>query len=815
MDRQLLEFYDIPSLDPVEWTESDASSALNDYASGDYDSMSAEQLLQLLHNDAPALKDLVGKNLDQFVLIKTVMDSISHQMNSHGYGSLNPTPADDIVRDLEHVTTTIDKIMDPVLENRKTIRQLHTALSTSEKDSAIFDMPSKLYDSCTAFNHADVIANYNKLRVARAMFANMYDKSLSTPQNLVRFKLFSVCSQQCDEIIEPYKERVWNTLDSVGVDSNYMELIDILLTLGVEDNPIIVWLDRRCQDLQSRLDHLFSSHSHIITRKHRALLERTVGESQEPLYRRAAILSQQSLVQNNNLDLLENSDVFALWTAITTLIDDYMSTAASELSALWDVAYSFMSQQRQSQLSRGWNGTSSHHLSLSDTEKAAIRSDIKRLLDSVAQKIGAFFLDPCQLAVIDSVENKNLQRSLSYAFLPPGTSSLEAVWYCQKLLASLNRSFTELGNINISSSSTENVRSLLTSIRERIIGGLASLWVIDSAALPHIDLYNTYTDAHHGSTELPKIIENYNVAFLKGVRKLLVLDTEDDAENGVVSENVIIVTQPSTMIYNGLHIQFVSICTNTFQEMFDLLDDNAVSDDRSLAVEADADPIEALFTPGRIARDFSIENRATATDTRLLLTLGNLAELRSKIFPELSNKFSDIVSTITSPPLETAYDLAVSLEDKLFEAFISPKRKAISENIRDGVLSIKGLWEKTSKPVDVQGYAFESLLLFVLTHAQIKNFSREFRQRVFATLTVYVFQAILESVRNIERFSRNGVLQIVIDLTFINEVCKQFVTKESDSLLKRAVSAIQTTSNINVPTRGPDFEFVEQISTTA
>ena len=343
-------------------------------------------------------------------------------------------------------------------------------------------------------------------------------------------------------IVEEFKRDTWKRLVDTKQEDNFLELIrlvispslyvfanysySILLELGVEDNPIWVWLLSRYDYLKSKLVRTFerarieiegASPVHSSGMKYsannRTALRRKVAQAPTPSNAVIAIHLRSSFRRIPIGTLaVDTPEIIALWELIHTSLTSILSPQGgilSEVLTFWETAQNFIDGKTQATLPVGIDDQSRKHHRISDDGIKDLRNGAIELLTILRDSMLALFQDP-PIEDISSIyspipdtpitpsdtERTGLPAPFSplplrtpskgapmnepgdeFAFLPPGANSLGGVHYLSRMLTLLGNAACLLAELPIGVPVIEKLKSMIVISRERCVNAVCIGWL--------------------------------------------------------------------------------------------------------------------------------------------------------------------------------------------------------------------------------------------------------------------------------------------------------------------------------------------------
>ena len=292
----------------------------------------------------------------------------------------------------------------------------------------------------------------------------------------------------------------------------HMELIGVLLELGVDDNPIWVWLLSRYDGLKNKITALVDRSKVEIE-----IIRRKLAARKQPPPSEIAMYLRRGAKQSS--EPLDSEGVLELWEAVTTYLIKLLSHSSGllgEVIDFWDSAKSFIGGHKQQSLPQGFEGESRKHHRLSDAGVRDLSNGAVELVNMIREGVTSLLSDPptddisslvspssastpkTPASAVFSPTNGQMGRIdardvpgpsgrdapwAGFAFWPPHSNSLSAVHYLEKcltLVATAAGEMAALGPIVSSNSTTDKIRSLVNVARERCLKAVCEAWARDA-----------------------------------------------------------------------------------------------------------------------------------------------------------------------------------------------------------------------------------------------------------------------------------------------------------------------------------------------
>ena len=613
------------------------------YLSQVHSKASAQSLLQGLDylsrsidQKSASLKVLVESNFERFVKAKATIDNVytemrnsrstpeqapnktsGHFRNVSG-GRLSPTPPKDgrknaltkeseygvqgIKVPLTEISIKAEEVWGPALGGKEREQTLRSVVVLMEQHGGIYEVGSKVADSIKRRDHESLVEEYTRARRYAEDGRLLVNGNSSSDQSLTDAQIHRIVVTgrmwaDVEGQVNDYKRDVWRRITTISPtvhSSNngaqteeYLELIGILLELGVEENPIEVWL-------QSRFDYL---KFRIATTSERSkveieILRRRLAHGKRPTAQVVAshlrMSSQESKTTSEKQDTPETLE---LWQFVLSFLKNLLAVQGGTLGELieyWDTAQSFIDGQKQKTLPTGFEGQSRHHHHLSSEKVADLQKGASELALLIRDSVYSLFADPpiedvsmlfsplppvtpttpASATLLSQESRLRFDPSNvpppsprrgepweEFAFWPPYSNSLSGAHYLSKALGLVGNAASEiisLRPVTSDSSTFEKLKSLVGVVRERSVRAVCAAWNQDAEACKALEDWTRAT-GRRDVTRMPSHFVAFEGAVLSGMQKILYI-SEVDTKSGVAE----VVTPPPTKLLSTARSQFVT-----------------------------------------------------------------------------------------------------------------------------------------------------------------------------------------------------------------------------------------------------------------
>lgn len=607
-------------------------------------------LSQSIDQKSASLKVLVESNFERFVRAKTTIDNVYAEMRNQGasadperpraHGRVTsrssnhfrspssqsplspkdkPLPSDKkkhaLTKESEYGTQGIkaplievavkaEEIWGPALGGRDQEENLKHAQDSIDNSQGIFEVSVKVKDSIKRKDYTQLVEAFSRAKKFADEARNIAETASSNRISLTDAQVYLIVITgrmwtDVEDRIDSFKRDVWRKLTNTqaaptaGKTSydDHMAMITILLELGVEDNPIWVWLLSRYDYLKKKISAAFER-----SRVEIEVLRRRLASEKRPAPQVAANLLRSRSWQGADkiMEPLDTPLVTELWEIIYTSISNLLSVQGGilgEVLDFWEKAQQFTDGKIQRTLPNGIDGTSRRHHRLSVDGVSDLQNGVVELIEMLRENIVSFFAEPpiedismlfspatpltpvTPKSAVLSPYSQDLRFRFDannppppspkrgepwedFAFWPPYANSLGAVRYLGKLarlIAIAAGEMLTLRPVGSAATTPEKLRTLVVLARERCTRAVCAAWTQDADLCKHLEDWTRASD-RRDVTKMPSAFYNYENSVLSGLQQILYIP---DAVSSKSSANNI-VSPPASKLVQMLRSQFVT-----------------------------------------------------------------------------------------------------------------------------------------------------------------------------------------------------------------------------------------------------------------
>ncbi|GAO19279.1 uncharacterized protein UV8b_04965 [Ustilaginoidea virens] len=834
-------------------------------------------LSQSIDEKSASLKVLVESNFERFVKAKATIDNVYKEMKYRGIEPVQPRAAarhsqhpsrtsfsrkssgshallsnplallmsdnrkkNALVKESEYgvmgikaplldVCAKAEDVWGPALGGREKEKHLRNVSRHLDESKDCVELSAVVADSIKRKDYESLVDGYNRARrfadEARRLPTSLDGQSLDDSQ-LFKLVLVARMWNDVDQQIQAFKKEVWKKLALTHSSSSrtenlggrqqdqHMELIGLLLELGVDENPIGVWLLSKHDHLKTKIQATADRCRVEIEVLRRRLAD---GEKPEPhvLASYLRTLGRQPI--EGKASSSDSGQVIELWDKMHSFLSSLLSPQGilGELLEFWQTSQEFIDGNTQRSLPLGHNGESKSHHQLSSQTEQDLKRGIVGLVELLREQVHAFFvelppedisllfsplpLSPNSPAVASSVSGSLTPTALrdprfnfdpnnppplsptrgesweKLAFWPPWSNSISGVEYLAKMLTLVGSGASEMASLGPVASNgprvIEQLKSLVGMSRERCVVALCAAWNRDAESIKFVEDWQRPADSGD-VTRMPAIFAAFEGALLSGMQKILYIThavEKPDAAN--------IVLPPPTKLLQMVRSQYVTTLYKALSGMVENAERSLKKNNDDWAISRE---VVRTFVPSSATRKSMLD--AGDRNIRMLLTLSNLQALRSKVVPSLNSQFENAFSVKLTEESKTIRDVLGQIDARLFQSYTKQSIEKLRAIIQAGLFASDWVPEAGSRPTAAKPYVYEALLALVLVHSQLTTTAPSLTPQVLSFLLEQTSLQLLDAFRHRPRYSLEALMQATLDVEFIAQTLSHYTTDRASEL---------------------------------
>ncbi|EEH46708.1 exocyst subunit SEC5 [Paracoccidioides brasiliensis Pb18] len=728
-----------------------------------------------------------------------------------------------------------EEVWGPALGGRQREDGLKSVIETLEQHREIYEIGSNLVRSIKQRDYDAIIDQYNRSRRHAIDAKLIADRATTTKRPLTdkQVHLILVTGRMWMDVekqIQAFKRDLWRRLSSVpthtstmslnGPFEEHMELISTLLELGVDDNPVWVWLLGRYDYLKTTI-LAFCERSKVeieILRRRLANGEKPTPQAVVPYIH----LSNRDGVATSQ-DLLDTEPVLELWECIHTYLKKLLSLEGGLLGDViefWDTTKSFIDGSKQKLLPAGFEGESRKHHRLSSGGVEDLKNGVIELVNLIRDSAVSIFADPpiddisllfsplpatpntplTGITPTDSrfrIDPKDIpplsprkgEAWEDFAFWPPYSNSLSGVHYLSQFLILIGTAASEMAAmspISSGSSTYDKLKLLVSGTRERSVRAVCAAWNKDAESIKYLEDW-TRDPERKDMTKMPGLFVAFESAVLSGMQKILYIS---EAMTKSLAGDV--VTPPPAKLLQMVRSQFV---TSVYKALSGLVENAehpvTTEGDNEWVLVGPVVRIGGLDISSSISPSSGIDSNNR--NVRMLLTLSNLKALLTDYVPQLVSNFETAFSVKLTEESKTIRDVLGQIDTRLFQSYTRPMTTTLNSTILEGI-SAPDWVPSTSRPDQVCPYVYATMLNLVLVHTEVSTTlptgsqnssgapASSLTNEILSHLLTQVSSSLLNAFMQRPKYSLPALMQATLDTEFIAQTLSQYATEEASKI---------------------------------
>ncbi|KAL8800077.1 MAG: hypothetical protein Q9200_007358 [Gallowayella weberi] len=781
----------------------------------------------------------------------------AHFRNISGQGSLSPRgidkplPSDKkkhalskeseygvqgIKAPLSEVAVKAEEIWGPALGGRDREETLRSAMASIEQSSGIFQVDTAITTCIKRRDYRSLVEEYTRARQYAEEARAIANSASSGRDALTDSQLFQIVItgrmwSGVETQVEDFKRDIWKRLTNIeaplpsfaarkGVDE-HMALISVLLELGVEENPVWLWLSSRYDHLKNKITASFER-----SRVEIEILRRRLANADPPPVTVAVVHLRVpgDSASHDQTRRLDSSSILELWDLVHGSVSNLLSTSGgllSEVVEFWEESQSFIDGRIQTTLPIGLDGESRKHHRLSTDCVKDLQNGVIELIEILRRHTFELFADPpiedvsmlysplppttpstpksaifAPYAHQDSrfkfdasnpppPSPKRGEAWEDFAFWPPYANTLSGVYYLEKLLNLVGSAATAMAGLRPVSPSKNLMTSLKTLVagtRERCTKALIAAWVRDAEMFHYVEDWARPSD-RHDITKMPTYFLSFENTVLSGLQRIVYIPEVANKPSG---------TDVFTLPPAGMLREVSRFFEKT---LYTVLSDMVRFSEVSQSPK-DLQPTDTAVSLSQLTLDGAAGGSLDTREARLLLTMSNIQLFRVELAPKMLKHFETSFSYNLSNETNTINTVLTQIDDKLFEAYAGPAARALTSIIHTGITSPTWV-PRTDRPTELRPYVYEALLLLVNIHTEITTTAPPLLTRAISFLFEQIVLAFFSAFRaRTERYSLAALMQATLDVEFVASILSQYTTAKASELQSQVYQELdQRTDN--------------------
>ncbi|KDR72646.1 hypothetical protein GALMADRAFT_73791 [Galerina marginata CBS 339.88] len=739
-----------------------------------------------------ALRGLVEEGFDKFVSVKSAVDGLYVDMRQAILAPETEHATKPLRDHLKYGAQKANQIFLPVLETASKAQKLRTTLSIFERSRFFFNLPSFIMESIDAGKYELALRDYKKgkylleNRPGQLLPISLSGSPLSSQATQASIGAPQEQQQHMQQLEQQQKRilnKVWASVekamgemrrvlvaqlqDSTRSVEEQEKTLETLLELHTNDEPVWTYFDSHHTHIMDRMSAAYRAGIKAIDSQSRlsASASYSADGPDASLDSQFCIAIARLESKQADVILAQSSAGEPAWKAILGMVKSVSDAVSSALPSFWTVSKSFIDGKYR----RPTTNNSGTRRSPSQCRTMAY--DIVKLYISLISQ--AFMLS--DVSVMSRSQSSNYDPP---PLVPVNSHSFCSAYYLQRTLSEVQECAADLGALDISNEATSGLRSLVESLRWRVVDVLVHEWVRDARMFYHLETWtamgldepNPRISRPGSATTTTRLLFQfelfqkhmtttaYKMAATAVDLPLAKGSSSSSSRQGAGIQQVL-----STKVTRG----FIDAVYQFMDGLMVLVSDDAPPVVEHVGVGAG----ESARVEGVSAVGTSLGELLDLKDpsTRLLLVIANLDHFGKAVLPGMVTQLENAFGVSLAEDRITMNGVVGELDKTLFEAYTKPRAAVIKEHIQRAVPGSEVDWYRAQQPVGVRPWVPEIMNYIVEVHGQLCNATPSLLDRTVVALIDDMAKEASNAFGKITRFGTGGLLLAVMELTFIHK----------------------------------------------
>ena len=173
----------------------------------------------------------------------------------------------------------------------------------------------------------------------------------------------------------------------------------------------------------------------------------------------------------------------------------------------------------------------------------------------------------------------------------------------------------------------------------------------------------------------------------------------------------------------------------------------------------------------------------------MLLTLSNLAHLRTEVIPHLILLFETSFSVKLTEESKTIRDVLGQIDARLFQSYVKPTVDKLNKIINDGVTSPNWV-PAVPRPSDAKPYVYDVLLNLVLVHSEVTATASSLTNQILSYLLEQCSFALIGAFKQRAKYTLAALMQATLDVEFMAQTLNNYTTDRAGEVQSQIYLAL-------------------------
>ncbi|CDH55023.1 exocyst complex component sec5 [Lichtheimia corymbifera JMRC:FSU:9682] len=729
-----------------------------------------ERLRLSIDQRAEALKHLVHSNFDRFVSAKETVDHVYDEMKSKQLNPAEEYGTRHLEKVLDEANTRADLIYGPIIERRQKVDKVRSTISVLQRYKFFFNLPSSLLESIKQHKYETAIRDYRKGKYLYHDLQKEDDKVDGSEEESniseLHRKVFDKVWTEVNKIVVELRSVLLKMLEDPWRSMEEQEkTINFLFDLDTTEDPAWFYLDSQYRWIMGLLKETCENAVKKID-----VLRTTNDTAESDCQRSLALKKAIGQIQTKSFDSSADRDPSVrAWRLISELVKSLSTLLLRCLPDFWRLSKAFIEGKFAHKASAKSNGTSRKRRQGVDMGKVEqCQSMSRNIVDLYASLISDYFsLNEPSLPVQQNADGT--ETVIMPGFLPVNASSIHVSEYLTRIISDLAHCVNDISAIHLAGEAFSGLTGLMEKARWKFVEVICKCWERDAKSFYLLEEWILDPELPQCTGLLKRYYDYHKFCARSAFRIATLAVTNDDmvaqSRQEVKPEYV---EKIRASFLESTYTFLDGLVRLAFSDYVPLNEKEEVQ----LAKKRDKIDVHSM-------------------DMRILLTVGNLAHMRSTVIPKLVGLFQMAYKCNMDEDLKTLIDVVDQLDKILFNDYIKRKSGLLRDIIRQGILLSGVDWYSIPKPTEVHPYVYEALMTLVMVHSQVSSVTKHLVHRAVSALLENMANDCLESFRQVERFGMGGMLQATLEIEFMHQTLQQYVTPAASETLQLIYQSIE------------------------
>lgn len=173
----------------------------------------------------------------------------------------------------------------------------------------------------------------------------------------------------------------------------------------------------------------------------------------------------------------------------------------------------------------------------------------------------------------------------------------------------------------------------------------------------------------------------------------------------------------------------------------------------------------------------------------MLLTLSNLAHLRTEVIPQLISQFESNFSVKLTDESKTIRDVLGQIDARLFQSYVKPTVDVLNQTINDGIANSS--WVPTApRPTDAKPYVYDVLLKLVLVHSEVTATASTLTNQILSYFLEQCSLALIAAFKQRSKYTLPALMQATLDVEFMAQTLNNYTTDRAGEVQSQIYLAL-------------------------